>query len=109
MSFLVNALRYHPWDTQKYPWETSMVESKKPLSVALAFAAALLTAPALSSAASHDASPAAAAASAVLDQLQPSAAALQRLETVLSQQASMRPRFIDLWPEVTHVESVRQP
>lgn len=88
-----------------------MSETRTPLSVAMAFAAALLAAPAVSSAASRDASPSALPDEALADHIRPSAAALQRLETVITQQTQMRrmPGFVDLWPEVTHVEAIRRP
>jgi hypothetical protein len=89
-----------------------MTDLKKPGSVALAFAAALLAAPALSGAMPREAAPAASADPAASYSIQPSAAAMRRLQVVYAQQVSVRPRpptFIDLWPEVTHVESVRRP
>lgn len=80
----------------------------KALSVAAAFAAALTSStPAQANIPEPIARP---SLSVEKEQLQPSPAALRRLEEV-AQTAWwwpwLPPRFIDLWPEVTHVETVR--
>jgi hypothetical protein len=86
------------------------IDSKSTLTVAAAFAAAMLAAPA-----SH-ANTAVATEPINIDSSSetapvPSPAALQRLEET-AQLAwwwwpMMPPKFIDLWPEVTHVETIR--
>jgi hypothetical protein len=82
-------------------------EATAKLSVAAAFAAALLTAPAVQ-AEQLDASTQ--ATKADTEEIQPSRAAIERLEEA-AQTAwfwwPFPPRFVELWPEVTHVETVR--
>ena len=87
-------------------------EVKATLSVAAAFAAALITTPAVQAEAldssAHDAPTQ--ATKADTEEIQPSPAAMERLEEA-AQTAwfwwPFPPRFVELWPEVTHVESVR--
>jgi hypothetical protein len=74
-------------------------ETKSTGAVALAFAAALLSAPVITNA----------KADVPQDELQPSTAALQHLEQTASTmiwRLPIPPRWIELWPEVTHVESI---
>jgi len=81
-------------------------EAKSTLTVAAAFTAALLA----SSASQAVGTQAAPAAKANTEEIQPSPAALERLEEV-AQTAwfwwPWPPRWVEVWPEVTHVESVR--
>jgi hypothetical protein len=82
-------------------------ETKATLSVAAAFAAALLSAPAVQAEALDTSMP---AARTDAEQVQPSPAAIEKLEEA-AQTAwfwwPFGPRFVELWPEVTHVETVR--
>jgi len=86
-------------------------ETRSTTGVAAAFAAALLAGPATTLAAAgalHNDTTQRSETTAGSDELQPSAAALQHLEQAATQ-IRIGPRWIDLWPEVTHVESIRQP
>lgn len=82
-------------------------EPKATLSVAAAFAAALLTAPTVQAEGLEASTQ---ASKADTEEIQPSPAAMERLEEA-AQTAwfwwPFPPRFVELWPEVTHVESVR--
>jgi hypothetical protein len=82
-------------------------EAKATLSVAAAFAAALLTAPTVQAEGLEASTQ---ASKADTEEIQPSPAAMERLEEA-AQTAwfwwPFPPRFVELWPEVTHVESVR--
>jgi hypothetical protein len=87
-------------------------EAKATLSVAAAFAAALITTPVVQAEA-HDSSThdeVAQASKSATEEIQPTPAAMQRLEEA-AQTAwfwwPFPPRFVELWPEVTHVETVR--
>lgn len=74
--------------------------------VALAFTAALAVAPAAAPAAAPLPAVAAAGASAPVV---PSAAALAQIGQITQSAAWLiGPRWIELWPEVTHVEAVRR-
>ena len=85
-------------------------DSKPTLSVAAAFAAAMLAAPA-SHATTAATEPIATAPGVTESAPQPSPAAAQRLEEA-AQLAwwwwPIPPKFVDLWPEVTHVETIRK-
>jgi hypothetical protein len=86
-------------------------DTRSPITVAAAFAAALLAGPATTLAAAdarQSDSALRSEATAPRDALEPSRAALQHLEQAATQ-IRIGPRWIDLWPEVTHVESIRQP
>jgi len=80
-------------------------EAKSTLSVAAAFATALLASPV-----GHAEGQPQPAAKADTEEIQPSPAAMQRLEEA-AQTAFFwwpwPPRWVELWPEVTHVETVR--
>ncbi|HVF18189.1 MAG TPA: hypothetical protein VNA21_14810 [Steroidobacteraceae bacterium] len=82
-------------------------EAKATLSVAAAFAAALLTAPTVQAEGLEASTQ---ASKTDTEEIQPSPAAMERLEEA-AQTAwfwwPFPPRFVELWPEVTHVESVR--
>lgn len=74
--------------------------------VALAFAAALAGSPAVAPAAATLPAPAAQDASAAVV---PSAAALAQIGQITQSAAWLiGPRWIELWPEVTHVEAIRK-
>jgi hypothetical protein len=84
------------------------IENKPTGAVALAFAAALLAAPLASNAMPTDDPGQRTASGAISDEIQPSPAALQHLEQTASTMIwalPIPPRWIELWPEVTHVES----
>ena len=80
-------------------------EAKSTLSVAAAFAAALLVAPAALAEGQGEQ-----AAKPDTEEIQPSPAALEQIDAV-AQTALFwwpwSPRWVELWPEVTHVESVK--
>jgi len=85
------------------------LQPKKPAShcsaVALAFAAALAAVPAVAPAAAPLTSAVAPDTSA---QIVPSAAALARMNQFTQTMLRPGPRWIELWPEVIHVEAVRR-
>jgi len=80
-------------------------EAKSKLSVAAAFAAALLVAPSSQAEGQGEQ-----AVQANTEEIQPSPAAMERLEAA-AQTAFIwwpwPPRWVELWPEVTHVETVK--
>jgi len=77
-----------------------------PSHVAVAFAAALAGSTAVAPAAAALPAPAAQGASAAVV---PSAAALAQIGQITQSAIWLKgPRWIELWPEVTHVESVRK-
>jgi len=78
-----------------------------PSPVMLAFAAALAAAPAVASA--GDSSPISARAGDDAGAAPvPSAAALTHMKALSITMARRGPRWVELWPEVTHVEAVRR-
>jgi len=84
-------------------------ETKSTGAVALAFAAALLSAPVVTNARHADVPRGVSAPGELSDELQPSTAALQHLERTANTMIwalPWPPRWIELWPEVTHVESI---
>lgn len=84
-------------------------ETKSTGAVALAFAAALLSAPVVTNARHADIPQEVAAPGEISAELQPSTAALQHLERTANAMIwrfPLPPRWIELWPEVTHVESI---
>jgi hypothetical protein len=86
------------------------VDSKSALTVAAAFAAAMVTASASHADTAVATEPIAVGSVNADSAPEPSPAALQRLEEA-AQLAwwwwPSPPKFVDLWPEVTHVETIR--
>lgn len=74
--------------------------------VMLAFAAALAAAPVVSPAAGTS-STSARAGDDVSTTLVPSAAALKHIKALSLTMVRPGPRWVEIWPEVTHVEAVR--
>ena len=83
----------------------SVKKRSTPSPVALAFSAALAATPALASAAGTMPSSPRAGDDASTPVV-PSAAALQRMKALSITMARPGPRWVELWPEVTHVEAV---
>ena len=85
-------------------------ESRSALTVAAAFAAAMATAPASHAETAVSTEPILIGSATTDPAPEPSPAALQRLEEA-AQLAwwwwPIPPKFVDLWPEVTHVETIR--
>lgn len=86
------------------------IDSKPTLTVAAAFAAAVLAAPASHANTAVATEPITVGSRSEIAPV-PSPAALQRLEET-AQLAwwwwpMMPPKFVDVWPEVTHVETIR--
>jgi hypothetical protein len=85
-------------------------ESRSALTVAAAFAAAMVSAPATHADTAVATEPIVISSAAADPAPEPSPAALQRLEEA-AQVAwwwwPIPPKFADLWPEVTHVETIR--
>ena len=82
-------------------------DSKSTLSVAAAFAAAMLATPASQA---NTAATEPIAINVTASAPQPSPAAAQRLEEAAQLAwwwGPIPPKFVDLWPEVTHVETIR--
>jgi hypothetical protein len=89
---------------QENPMPDIVKKRTTPSPVMLAFAAALAAAPAVAPSA-HTLSVSASATDST--QIVPSPAALERMNTLSLTMLVAGPKWIELWPEVTHVETVK--